>query len=88
MSEKQDDMIAYLTEQKQQHDPAKTWSPFFNSFFFNLEQMFFMVGLSNNLDELYDMIDAHRTPVMGTFDFWQEFDWKMQMHEGVKKCRH
>jgi hypothetical protein len=32
------------------------------------------------------MIDAHRTPVMGTFDFWQEFDWKMQMHEGVKKC--
>lgn len=27
-----------------------------------------------------------RKPVMGTFDFWQEFDWKMQMHEGVKKC--
>ena len=41
-----------------------------------------------NLIKLYDMIDAHRTPVMGTFDFWQEFDWKMQMHEGVKKCRH
>lgn len=88
LAEKQDDMITYLTELKQQHDPAKTWSPFFNSFFFNLEQMFFMVGLANNLDELYDMIDAHRTPVMGTFDFWQEFDWKMQMHEGVKKCRH
>ena len=85
LAEKQDDMITYLTELKQQHDPAKTWSPFFNSFFFNLEQMFFMVGLANNLDELYDMIDAHRTPVMGTFDFWQEFDWKMQMHEGVKK---
>ena len=48
--------------------------------------MFFMVGLANSLDELCDMIDAHRTPVMGTFDFWQEFDWKMQMHEGVKKC--
>lgn len=88
LAEKQDDMITYLTELKQQHDPAKTWSPFFNSFFLNLEQMFFMVGLANNLDELYGMIDAHRTPLMGTFDFWQEFDWKMQMHEGVKKCRH
>lgn len=82
---KQDDMIAYLTELKQQHDSSQTWNPFFNSFFFNLEQMFFMVGLANNLDELYDMIDAHRTPVMGTFDFWQEFDWKMKMHEGMKK---
>ena len=88
LSEKQDEMIAYLTEQKQQHDSAKTWSPFFNSFFFNLEQMFFMVGLANNLGELYGMIDANRTPVMGTFDFWQEFDWKMQIHEGMKKCRH
>ena len=85
LAEKQDDMIAYLTELKQQHDSSKTWNPFFNSFFFNLEQMFFMVGLANNLDELYDMIDAHRTPVMGTFDFWQEFDWKMKMHEGMKK---
>ena len=86
LAEKQNDMITYLTELKQQHDSAKTWSPFFNSFFFNMEQMFFMVGLANSLDELCDMIDAHRTPVMGTFDFWQEFDWKMQMHEGVKKC--
>ncbi len=86
LSEKQDDMIAYLTELKQQHDPSKAWSPFFNSFFFNLEQMFFMVGLATNLDEFCNMIEAHRTPEMGTFDFWQEFDWKMQIHEGVKKC--
>ena len=85
LEKKQNDMSMYLSELQKQEDPKRRYNPFFNSFFFNLEQVIFMVSLANNVDELFDIIDAHRTTMMGTFDFWQEFDFMMKIHQEVKK---
>jgi len=66
MSIKQTELISYITEL---HDKQ----PFFNTWFFNLHQLLFIIEQSNSNEDFYNKMIGSKHITMGSFDFYQEY---------------
>jgi hypothetical protein len=66
MSNKQTELISYVTELNDKQ-------PFFNTWFFNLHQLLFIIDQSNGNDDFYEKMKNSKFVTMGSFDFYQEY---------------
>ena len=66
ISIKQDELISYITGLNDKNS-------FFNTWFFNLHQLLFLIDQSNGNDDFYEKMKASKFVSMGSFDFYQEY---------------
>ena len=66
LKEKQNQLIKYYTSSGDNH-------PFFNSWFLNLEQLMFVINLSNSNDDFYERLKVWKYVTCGCLDFYLEY---------------
>lgn len=78
LKKKQDLLAEYLTELSQSV-ADKSFIPFFDSWFFSIEQFCYIISQSSDVDELMNNISSLKYCSFGIKDFWQEVNIKLGM---------
>lgn len=78
LKKKQKALDNYLKELSISVSSGK-YSPFFDSWFFSIEQLCYIISLANNVDELMNELKTLKFCTFGTRDFWQEIGLKHRM---------
>lgn len=81
---KQGELCKYI-EELAQYNPPRKYQPFFDSWFFSIEQLCYLIGLSSGCDDFVEKLSCLKYVSLFTKDFWTEVDFKLNMHTPDKK---
>ena len=79
LHKRQEDMRNYVNRLIAIQPDLKPDRIFFNSGFFSLEQVYFILSISSNTKDFIDKILDMKYTLFGTKDFWAEVDFKLNL---------
>lgn len=75
----QEEMRDYIKRLLTFYPSDKPYRVFFNSGFFSIEQIYFLLSISSSTEEFIENIMGLKYVTFGTKDFWAEVDMKLNM---------
>lgn len=77
---KQNELLKYI-EELANYDKRGNYNPFFDSWFFSIEQLCYLIDSSKGCDDFIKRMTNLKYVSFFTKDFWSDVDLKLRMHD-------